>query len=246
MSDQMYRDFAISTIPEEKQVKEGDRMRTQLHTSITITERKTGKTWAKTTPYRITEIGLENIILKNFPDSTTADWLDSSRHYYEIDLVKDLSPSNVCGAMHTALRKCCDSKASAYWWNLIHNLPEGVMSKVWTAVSEALIAAKTANKTTRMCDYAKVVETAWVLAFEKLNYATREYERDRRIFGAEGYPLTKAEATKLADEFDDMSHKDFKAYRTAVFMADLAVGYLSAEDWVGMLGYLYETESVAA
>lgn len=39
--------------------------------------------------------------------------------------------------LHTALRKCCDSRESAYLWNVIHLLDE-----TWTAFCEACAAAE--------------------------------------------------------------------------------------------------------
>ena len=239
MSDQMYRDFAISTVPEVKQVEDNGRMRDQLQTTITITDRNTGTAWTKVTKYRVTDTALENIILKNFPESTTAQWLRSERDLVEVSLVADLSADNVAGCMHTAMRKLCESKATSYWWNLIQILPNGVMGTVWEETSKTL---KEMPKTALLCDYAEATGKAWEKAFERMYRASVLWDR-RHMF----HPSDEVEdAKKFEALFEDMTHKQFEAYKQSVFMAQLALDYLDESDFAGMLGFMYETGKVEA
>ena|ERR1035437_4905329 len=235
MSGQMYKDFSISTVPEAKQVEDCGRIRTRIEITISITERSTGNVFNYVTPCKVSERGIENIILKNFPDSTTAVGLRSERNFDKVTLIANLSTDSVCGNMHTALRKLCDSKASIYWWNLIHILPEGIMGYVWEETSRDLMLM---TKTAKLCDYAKVIHTAWINAFERLYHAARQWEQNKRIYADEVTPDPK----KFEYIFEEMSNKEFKAYLQAVQMANLAVDYLSADDWAGMMGFMYETE----
>lgn len=229
----IYREFVISVSPKIIKKELGGSLRTIVRTYVAITELATGREWNALTEKRIFDSTIESFILNQFPESQSAIEIKSIRNLGEVTLVDDLSPNNMAVCIHTALRKICDSKASAYWWNLIHILPDGMMSIVWGDTSKAL---GDLPRTAPLYKYANTLQDAWDISFDRINGATNMFSNGK-IYGGEEHSLTKDEAVRFTDLFDDMTIKEFNTYKTQAKMAYLALDYLK-DDWVGMLGYL--------
>ena len=232
MLDYIYREFAIAVIPTKVKVIESGYERTRIESDISITEIATGKSWIKHTISRVTSEGLESIILTTFPESQSAKEIKNYRDLTLVVLSEHCDASYVAEGMHTALRKLCDTKASSFWWNMIHNLPTGVMGEVWTATATALIAV---GYEAPLTAYANAVEQAWITTFDKIVNASEAYASNRCIYTE--YVIGNFDT----DYFDDMTAKEFKSFKEAVKMAYLALDYLQ-DDWACMLGYITDAK----
>ncbi len=179
MIDSVFRNFVILIKPNLIKKEYDGHMRTTVSTYIELTEIKTGKLVTKVTDKRVTDTLLKNIILKEFKDSQVAGEIRSLHNLSVVTLNEDCSVENVAANLHTALRKLCDSTASAYWWNLIHILPKGVMGLVWEATGKSL---KKVGDTAALHKYATFTKEAWFNTFDKIEYATIDYDRQKHIY----------------------------------------------------------------
>jgi hypothetical protein len=235
MLDNIYRSFKISITPEVITKEDDEYSRTTVDTQIEIVDIETGKYWSGLLSKRITDNVIESIILKRFPETWAAEEIRSIRDLDTVELVKDLSPNMVAEGIHTALRKLCSTTASKYWWNLIHILPSGVMSRVWVATTNAL--KKVDPISAPIYQYVEATKKAWETTFGKLVYATSMFEKGNFYNADLDEILSEEEAKEFKSLFEDMSNKDFKAYTIAVRMAQLSLDYLE-NDWSDMLGYI--------
>lgn len=234
MNTEIYREFNISvqrTI--EKEIRH-EREHTYGLLHIELLHRPTGKTFSFEDRGINADILIARAILKHFPDTRPASSLRNEHGLSRCKLNSGWDV-DIGGSLHTALRKCCDSRASSFWWNLIHDLPPFVFQQL---CKRSVVKLAEVKSPTYVRTYAKAVKAAWEEVLEEAAY----FHIDS--------PRTLAQQCKekgWPDLSKELTLDDSETFKKGSFMAHLALEYLSMDDWEGMLGYLvdYNVEDTA-
>lgn len=230
MDTYLLREFDVSTRPAAPASGDGNAL-PFYRTEIELHQRASGRKACAT----FHGIGdsfapvVRKLVLCEFPESSTANWIRSNYGLGLLVLRADWQASFL-EAVHTALRKVCDSKASALWWNALGDMPPPILRQMY-ASSIARLQAIPADKLT-YARAAKEIKTAWETT---LNQA-RSLRFDRLSEYDEIMGLSKAGWN--LDELLDLDRRERKDFSLAARTAYLALDYLSRNDWRGMVGFL--------
>lgn len=172
---------------------------------------------------------LENMALKKFPASQAAEMLRSRLNLVPVVLVPGWEDS-IGEAIHTALRKVCDSPATSYWWNLLHALPAELPDLLYRDSVAALRRTGAGENPVFLRALAKALAKSWATTLE----AARDYFSPRPLWG-------RAEPAPALAGWPDRAQLTLarmEDLHTQSHMAGMAVKWLDQDDWAGMLGYL--------
>lgn len=202
--------------------------------TLQLTHRETGQSASARFSRNLTSEELrnwlENTVLKKFPASQAADVLRSRLNRAPVVLVPGWDES-LGEAVHTALRKLCDSPATSYWWNLLHALPSELRAALYRNSVAALRLAGGTGKPVFLAGLASALAKSWTATLE----TAQDYFTPRPF-------LTKTEVAALGQagwpDRAQLTLAQLENLRAQSFMASLAVRWLDRNDWAAMLGYL--------
>lgn len=203
---------------------------------VELTEHATGKkasNWyfgisAPTSVYLV-----HRLILKEFPQSKAAERIRNDLGAAPMTLRQDWE-ANFGECVHTALRKLCDGSASALWWNLLSDMPGLLRGQLWKS-GAAAIAAIPADQLT-YGRAAKALKEAWSLTLDQASSIefTRLRSSDHMLgLTQHGWPM---------EALEELHRREEVAFKSMAKIAYLSLGYLSKEDWRGMVSYLPKDE----
>lgn len=213
-------DIVISTSSEER----GDR--TIPRFEIKIQEKATKTSESVKIPMNLEGISnkVDVIICRRFAHTKAAESIRQRRGIYQVELMDD-ALEYLYTALHTALRKHCDSSGSSLWWNFLHDCHQIVIDKIIENTKAQL--DEIVGKKYTLAQVADRLKTGWT------NFLSEGVSTAHQIDHMNEYWINEYSQISF-DTLKEMSRSDLLKLKKDLKFAAMSLDYLSDEDWLGM------------
>lgn len=199
---------------------------------LTVTEKASGMSESMKLSMNLDRLPekVDSIIVRKFAHTKRAERIRQERGMYPVKLL-DEAMEYPFTALHTALRKSCDSSGSSLWWSFLQDCHPIVINHLMASTEAQL--NEIVGKEYTLAQVADRLKTGWA------NFLSEGVSTARQIKKLDSHWIDEFSAIPF-DEVKDLSHTERNKLQKDLKFAAMMFDYLSKKDWLGMAAGMVE------